>query len=321
MKNLPRLLILFIPFLLLSCDVPWCKKDFSGRVQIYYANRMSREYGVMYEHSTSPVKPLDYLVQLPEFTPFEWDTLIWVSDSLRPEDITKIIGTRYEDKNVYKGKRKLIFMNDGEVVDIYALKKGDEFSLIPGDERGGYAGISRDTWFTVRANGGNFILKRFGVSNIHIPQDLSESRAKHGPRFKLDIEGYNYGLSSDTMESRRERTLANVVFDMSPLAREMGKKILTKDQLSCIKQNDISISVVFTVYLDNGDISGCFWCIDEGKSTDFVSEEQWEQLSEIVLNMRIDPRCLYQPYPWIKYPAGKRIYTNWMMYITSALRD
>ncbi|WP_455497674.1 hypothetical protein, partial [Coprobacter sp.] len=103
MKNLPRLLILFIPFLLLSCDVPWCKKDFSGRVQIYYANRMSREYGAMYEHSTSPVKPLDYLVQLPEFTPFEWDTLIWVSDSLKPEDITKIIGTRYEDESAYKG--------------------------------------------------------------------------------------------------------------------------------------------------------------------------------------------------------------------------
>ena len=65
MKKLSQLFILALLLLVSSCDMFWCKKDFSGRVQIYYANRMSREYGAMYEHSTSPVKPLDYLVQLP----------------------------------------------------------------------------------------------------------------------------------------------------------------------------------------------------------------------------------------------------------------
>ena len=321
MKKLSQLFILALLLLVSSCDMPWCKKDFSGRVLNCYKNQMDWFYGPMYEYASKTSRPLDYLVQLTEITPFEWDTLVWVSDSLDSEAVSKRIGIRYEDKSEYRGKRKIFFMNNGRVADIYALREKDSIMFIPGDVCDGFVKVSRDTWFTVRANGGNFILKRFGVSNIHIPPDLSGNRAKHSPRFKLDIEGYNYGLSSDTMESRRERTLANVVFDMSPLAREMGKKILTKDQLSCIKQNDISISVVFTVYLDNGNISGCFWCIDEGKSTDFLSEEQWEQLSEIVLNMRIDPRCLYQPHPWIKYPAGKRIYTNWMMYITSALRD
>ncbi|WP_455498615.1 hypothetical protein [Coprobacter sp.] len=317
MKIVARLLILFFPIFLLSCDTPWCERDFSDRVLQYYKNQLSDEYGSMHEYAVRSPKVQDYLVQLTEITPFGWDTLIWVSDSLKSEDISKLVGTRYEEKDTYKGMRKLIFMNGGKVADIYALRAQDNITFIPGDVQNGYAKVPRDTWFTVRASDTAFTLKRFGVYNIFFS---GMSTTKKNSYFKLKENYYTLHISSDTVESKREWYRGNIDIDLLPLGRKLAKEVFTEEQLLQIHDNNIFIVVYFAFYYDTGEIFDCYWNIDK-QSENTVSDEQWGMLSEILLKMRVDPRLLEQPQKRLEYPEGKRIFGDCTINITSSLRN